>query len=431
MTKNMQKISIVLLVLLVSVGTSFASTLHGELNGGLTYEWDAEEKSLEHTTTVTGFRFALEDQVEPVGNVHFSTKGWWDWKQKEGNISVDQLWYSGYSGDVDFKVGRQVINWGTADGFNPTNYFARLGTDALMSGDLGGEPIWAGQATYYGPSWSVTGVVVPFFAPQTVDGQMREIMQEGNPLATLVLDAIDKTKKPRGFGKNTEWAVRAETQFEGFDIQASVFSGFEPLPGLEVVTHLNPAFDPTNPDPNVPPILGMEIEGAYRRQYFAGLAAAGTVGPMGLWGEVAYGGPNPFEKSTNPLEQRMSLSVNKKYLQAVVGADYTFPIGNGLLGQGQYIYRGQGGLFAPYAPEEEQKAAHYLYGRFGYDLSVDSTVDVIILHGFTEKGGIIRPAYTHRFPNSIQLELSILGAYGEGEFKHLPSQARVAVTYKF
>lgn len=431
MGKNLRKLGIVFFLLVVCVGTSFASVLQGELNGGLMYEWNKDEKSLEHTATVTGFRFALEDQVAPNGKVHFSTKGWWDWKEKDGKLAVDQLWFSGYAGDVDYSVGRQLISWGTADGFNPTNYFARLSTDALMSGDLGGEPLWSGQVTYYGSSWSVTGVAIPFFSPQTIDGQMREIMTNKDPMASLLLQAIDNAPKPDGLGKNTELAVRAETQFQGFDVQASIFSGFEPLPGLEVITHLNPAFDPNNPDPNVPPVLGMEIEGTYRRQYFAGLAAAGTVGPMGLWGEVSYGGPKPFAESTNPLVVKTPLSINKSYLQAVIGGDYTFDLGKGLLVQGQYIYRGQGGLLAPYAPEEERESAHYLYGRLGYDLSADSTVDLVLLHGITEKGGIIRPAYTHRFPNSIQLELSALGVYGEGDISQLPQEVRLAVTYKF
>ena len=431
MRKNIQKFGIVLLLLVVSVGTSFAQSIHGEVNGGLTYTWDKDEKNLEQSAAITGFRVALEDDVEPNGQVHFSVKGSFDWRNKKTHLAADQLWYSGYAGDVDFKIGRQVISWGTADGFNPTNYFARLSTDTLIDGELGGDPIWAGQATYYGPSWSVTGVAIPFFKPQEIDDQMKAIMMESDPMAGLIIDAIDKTKKPRALGKNTELALRAETQFQGFDVQASVFTGFEPLPGLEMITHLNPAFDQTQPISETnQPIFDMEVKGEYRRQYFVGLATAGTVGPMGVWGEVTYGGPKPFEKSANPYDQ--VLSVNKNYLQAVVGGDYTFEVGKGLLAQAQYIYRGQGGLLAPYGLEDAREAAHYLYGRLGYDFSLDSTVDLVLVHGVKEKGGIVRPSYTHRFPNSIQLELSALAVYGkDSDFYKLPSQVRAGVTYKF
>ena len=438
MRKNMQKFGIVLLLLVVSVGTSFAQSIHGEVNGGLTYTWDKDEKNLEQSAAITGFRLVLEDDVEPSGQVHFSVKGSVDWKTKKTHLAADQLWYSGYAGDVDFKIGRQVISWGTADGFNPTNYFARLSTDALTDGELGGDPIWAGQATYYGPGWSVTGVAIPFFKPQEIDTQMEELMIKGAAEKTLeeqlmvqqILQAVNATKKPRALGKNTELALRAETQFQGFDVQASVFTGFEPLPGLELVTEPNPNFDSSDPDnPLNPPVIA-KVKGEYRRQYFVGLATAGTVGPMGVWGEVTYGGPKPFEKSANPYDQ--VLSVNKNYLQAVVGGDYTFEVGKGLLAQAQYIYRGQGGLLAPYGQEEEREAAHYLYGRLGYDFSLDSTVDLVLVHGVKEKGGIVRSSYTHRFPNSIQLELSALGVYGkDSDFYNLPSQVRAGVTYKF
>ncbi len=121
-----------------------------------------------------------------------------------------------------------------------------------------------------------------------------------------------------------------------------------------------------------------------------------------------------------------------------MGADYTFDVGNGLLVQGQYIYRGQGSLFMPYIipviampPEPgEVKPAHYLYGRFGYDFNQDSSVDLVLLHGFEEKGGLIRPAYTYRFPpNAVQLELSLVKTYGkeDGVLASIPpSQAGLA-----
>ncbi len=410
MRKNVRQFGIVLILLIVSVSTGFASTLSGELNGGLTYTWDKDAKKLDQTGANTGFRIVLEDDVDLNGRVYFSVKGAVDWMDKDLCLTADQLWYSGYAGDIDYKLGRQVISWGTADGFNPTNYFARLNIDSLASGELGGEPIWAGQVTYYGSDWSLTGVVIPFFKPQSLDG-LEGMMPAGMEAFAA---AIDNAKKPEGFGKQAEFALRAETQVQGFDVQASVYSGLEPLPGL--MLEMSPA---------APPIPTAE----YRRQFSVGMATAGTVGPVGVWGEITYGGPKPFEDSNS----RVILSQNKNYLQAVVGADYTFNLGKGILAQGQYVYRGQGGFFAPYGTEEEREAAHYFYGRLGYDLTMDSSVDLVVVHGIKEKGGVVRPSYTYRFPNSIQLELSAIGSYGEeeSEFKILPTQLNAGLTYKF
>lgn len=438
MKKRIQALVVVFVVLLVAL-PSLALEPTGELNASVGVGWDSDAQELAHTSTQTGFRLVLEDNVDFGGKLHFSTKGYWDWKQKEGDIALDQLWLSGYQGDLDYQLGRQLISWGTADGFNPTNYFARMNLDSLTSGDLGGKPLWAGQATYYGSNWSVTGVVVPFFTPQTIDDQMKQMMIDQDPQAAMLLKAIEDSKAPRGLGKNSEWALRAETQVAGFDVQASLFSGFEPLPGLEMVLTADSGVVAGDVGALAMPVIVPSIQGTYRRQVFVGLAATGTIGPAGVWGELSYGGPAKFAESENPLEiARIPLSINGKYLQVVLGGDYTFAIGNGLLVQAQYIYRGQGSLIAPYVMPNmetmqpgEIKGASYLYGRLGYDFNASNSLEVLVLHGFQEEAGIIRPAYTYRFPNSVQLQLSLVQLYGEKIIPSGRTQGTLAVTYKF
>lgn len=416
---------IVVLVVFLAAPQSFAATSWGELSLGLGYSY---QDKLEHASTETGFKLAFEESTDFGGKLHLSAKGMWDWKTKDGKLTADQLWLSGYSGALDYTIGRQLISWGTADGFNPTNYFSRLSSTSALSGDLSGAPFWSAQATYYGPEWSLTGVVVPFFTPQAIDPYLAKLMTSSGPQGIMLLTAIENTKQPRGLGKNSELAVRAETQLAGFDLQASFFSGFEPLPGMELILRFEPSLGTMVP-------AGME--GIYRRQNFVGLAAAGTVGPMGVWAEISYGGPEEFQKGTDPLEMRIPLSTNKRYLQAVLGGDCTIKVGGGLLVQAQYIYRGQGSLFAPYIQPDltsgtpgESKPAHYLYGRVAYDFTPDNSLELVVLHGFGQ-GQMIRPAYTHRLFGSLQLELSMLKIRGEGELATIPAQGRLALKYSF
>ena len=176
----------VILVLACAV-PAWALEPSGEIYGSIGYEWDRENKEGEFASIRTGLRLALEDELEELGKLHFSTKGWLDLKQSDGSIALDQLWLKGYSGDFDYQVGRQLISWGTADGFNPTNYFARLNSSALLSGDLQGEAVWAGRAEYYAPSWSATGVLIPIFAPQKIDDLMRKMISESHPQGALLL----------------------------------------------------------------------------------------------------------------------------------------------------------------------------------------------------------------------------------------------------
>lgn len=427
----MQKIAVIILMFAWTV-PALAVVPQGEVNLGIGFEWNADDEKVEMNSTLTGFRLVLEDYVEPSGKAHLSAKGWRDWKTETGTIGLDQVWYSGYAGDVDYTIGKQQISWGTADGFNPTNYFSRLDTNALFSGDMSGEPIWAGEAIYYGDNWSLTGVVVPFFSPQEIDAQMEEMMLSANPtMGGLLLDAIKDTKKPKGFGKNSELALRAETQAGNFDVQGSVYMGYEALPGIEIT--------PSLPLPT--------FQGKYRRQYFAGLATSGTVGDFGVWGELTYGGPEKFAEPENPLDIRIPLSVNEKYLQAVVGGDYTLDVGKGLLVQGQYIYQGQGSLFSPYIEpdmeaigeaaaagkkyEPELEPAHYVYGRLGYDFTQDISVDMVVLHGITDQGGLLRPAYNHNLMEGLNLELSAIKTYGEGYLNNIPTQGQIALKYNF
>jgi len=417
--KNTLCILAVLLVLLWAVPV-WAAQSTGEFYSSLGVEWDGDVKSAEFTTARTGFRAAVEESMES-GRLHFSLKGWIDWKRMEVSAAVDQFWLKGYFRDLDWQVGKQLISWGTADGFNPTNYFSRIGSDALFSGDLRGDAVWAGRLEYYAPDWSASGVVIPVFTPQTIDTFIREMILEADPQGAQLLKAVEETKKP-GWG-NPEVALRVETQLEGFDLQVSYFRGYEPLSGMEMVL-----------GPGAPPSL----EGTYRRQQFIGLAVAGTLGSAGVWAEMAYGGPEKFAKSEKPFEMRIPLSINKKYFQAVVGGDYTLDIGDGLLVQAQYIYRGQGSFLEPYVmPKEtlepgEIKPTHYLYGRLSYSINIDTTADLLVLYGTVEEGGVIRPSLTHRLGDGVQLELSILQPFGEkSKFDSIPSQAALTVKYHF
>ena len=71
------------------------------------------------------------------------------------------------------------------------------------------------------------------------------------------------------------------------------------------------------------------------------------------------------------------------------------------------------------------------HGRLAYDFSQDSTADLVAVYGNKEKGGILRPSYTHRFTNGIQLELSVIHPFGQGDFESITTQARLAVKYQF
>jgi len=69
-------------------------------------------------------------------------------------------------------------------------------------------------------------------------------MLGANDQAAGLIAAIKATDRPKGFGKNSEWAVRAETQVGNFDVQGSLYTGYEALPGMELKIDMMPGMPP-------------------------------------------------------------------------------------------------------------------------------------------------------------------------------------------
>ncbi len=393
-----------LLILLISA-PSAAFGLTGEITGGVQREWGSDQKLQLRPTSLL---LAYETEPSPEGKLHLSLKARRDWRYNESKLELNQAFISGYTENVDYTLGLQAINWGTAAGFNPTDYFTGLNiNEAAAAGDLTGSPLWAGQISYFAPRLTGTAVFAPFFKPETLDYAAQKMLLAALPRGSRLISAIENTPVPKGLTESSAFALRLETQAAGFDFQISCFTGRETLPGLELALKTDP-------------LLGLptkfEIPGKYRRQNFFGLAAAGTLGPWAVWGEARLGGPEPFEKSIDPQIIKHPLSINEKYLSLVLGGDYILPLSRGLLTQLQYIYQSRGSLFMPYAkPNGILDGARYLYTLFSYDFIPGITGSVLLIHGLTEKSGLLRPALTYNSYQGLQAELSAVKMYGKEE----------------
>ncbi|MGI6149574.1 MAG: hypothetical protein GX195_10295 [Firmicutes bacterium] len=410
MRKGIYTVTLVLAALVMSTAADAAS-VGGELQASVVYELEAGISSAPLHLTV-----AVSDDLSGKGKLHAALKGRLDPVEDVYSAALGEVYGSFYLGDVDLTVGRKIISWGTVDAFGPTNYFARLSEDALVQGSMAGEPVTGVQAAYYGPGWTITGVVLPVFKPQAVTPLMREkILAEPN--GELLLAAIEETAPPPFGLENMELGVRVETSAQGWDVQLSAYRGFEPLPGVRAVTTLIP-FTTT-------------LEGEYRRQTYVGAAVVGFVGDVGIRAEVAYGGPTPFPEARSwtivtPLSQ------NKSAWKGAVGVEYLFPIGNGLLAQGQYIYEGRGSLFSPYFdPTVEPEPAHYLMGRISYNFTLENRVELTALYSRQDGSALLLPSFTYRLTQGLELRGSCLKNVGDGELTLLPDQVRAVAVLRF
>ena len=114
------------IILVLSVGTVYAETFQVlDINGSLRASYFSSSRNLDGKDNLTAASLWL--QSTPSWGPHFSMviEGW----IRNDDIAEDQAGRSvlreGYLraslGDVDLRVGKQIIAWGRADRFNPTD----------------------------------------------------------------------------------------------------------------------------------------------------------------------------------------------------------------------------------------------------------------------------------------------------------------------
>lgn len=148
----------------------------------------------------------------------------------------------------DLAVGKQIYSWGTADGYNPTDYLLNP-WDYQDIPDREKIGMFSVSANYYlTNTTSFQLIVVPLFTPSRIPMVNNRWLGVGIPIrsfldplglggfAKSVLPAVDFIIKdgrklpPKRF-ENTEVAFRAKTSaISGWDLSLSYFDGFDNLP---------------------------------------------------------------------------------------------------------------------------------------------------------------------------------------------------------
>ncbi len=286
---------------------------------------------------------------------------------------------------LDIKVGRQIVVWGTADKFNPTN---NINADDLEDRPLFTEPIANQMVVFdYAPLRDrdrlyLQAVYVPLFFPALLppsaalglkDPYAETPFVNQTELAKITYlqeDYLPKNPKflPQVFGHvqmpdktfaNGQFAFKLGSRLGEVDLSASYYYGRHdiPLPVEAKTTMLYPI----NEDP--PPSDGVyfrsDVKLIYPKMQVIGLDFATQVpflGNMGLWGEGALiipeaqqftidlpplpgGGLDvtPDDNTNNPEAFISGVAIKKQpFIKATVGFDYTF--GKHVYVQSQYLH---------------------------------------------------------------------------------------------
>jgi hypothetical protein len=213
---------------------------------------------------------------------------------------------------LDLRVGRQRIVWGTAervsvvDNVNPLDledpwdFGRRLASDAL-------------KLKAYLSVLTLEAVYVPYFTPALLpaDGSAAVSLPAGLPAAPVAL-TVDAPGE--GLWENATLGARLAATAGGWDIAASYMYGRMCLPTATAVTVL--------PAPEVDVTLG------YPRQHAAGLDAAGELFGIGVWGEAALFWPDYTLVTDTTLVGGGVEEIRAEwYAKWVLGLDYTFTWG--------------------------------------------------------------------------------------------------------
>ncbi|EGC77711.1 hypothetical protein HMPREF9353_01290 [Treponema denticola F0402] len=239
--------------------------------------------------------------------------------------------YFRYSGEIwDLSFGRQLINWGQADGFSLTNVLSAKDSSAflaLSSDDtkLASDSI---RLRFFHDIFTFEAVAVPFFTPNKLprfgfeDGAKVDLYYIDTPdsydtktvLGSIPIKYTKTETKPKMF-TDTEAAARFSFFLPGIDFSVSGFYGWDK----------NPRF--TREGKLTPPNILINLNQEYYRIGMAGIDAAIPAGDVTIRLETAYIGGRYFEpKNQMPVLSGTQLifdpAVRKHQLLALAGLDW-------------------------------------------------------------------------------------------------------------
>ncbi len=251
------------------------------------------------------------------------------------------------SKNLDVKIGRQRITWGTADKLNPTDNLNPYDLeDVLDFGRHRGSDAISFDY-YFNSEFSVQGAFIPFFQPANMPvGIFAHALTPSMELPPpMILKGFNDTiTMPRyNIGESSTAGLKFKGFAAGFDFSASYVWGIDGMP-----------FATRNTFVPVDAVGGINInsELSFNRTHIFGADMAGSIGGVGVWAEAAAFLPDnevvmindqsglvAFYPPGTPVEMMIdTTTVLKKelYLKFVIGADYNF--GNGMYLNFQYLH---------------------------------------------------------------------------------------------
>lgn len=324
-----------------------------------------------------------------------------------------------YLDDMDIRLGKQIVNWGSGYKINPTNKVNPLDLTATdpTTESLG---VLAWKTDYYpGNNLMISGVVVGDFIPSPIPEGLKTSQQDElhssiyQELLQLVHDPITVELLMQNLTTaNTEPQIDGLASLEygikftrrdlfGYDLTLSYFKGYEDLPSLksdisEVIKKL------LNHQAAV-------IEFGHRRTNSFGLDLIGEIKGVGVWSETAL--------NINDQEQ--------KQIDLVLGGDYTFE--NDLYTVIQYFHQD--------ILDDQESGRNYLIVYSQLPWRQIHQLSATMLYDLDEKACLINPEFSFSLLNNLTLDVGTLYLSDPEKTNNLllnsAEQTYLGLTYSF
>ena len=301
-------------------------------------------------------RLNLEFDASPAGNAHVFAQVWvrgfggtmakstadlmghdkrksnpWDLILREAYVDL----YEFLSPNLDVRIGRQRITWGTGDEINPTD---NLNPDDLEDiWDFGRHiPTTSALVKYYWDEVTIYGVFIPSFTPATfpppdwaaaLAGSLPALGSDIVPSA--VSDELDLPG--RSLKEQTSAAIKVSRTVLNYDLSVSCYTGRSDFPVIKKVV--------LTPDGSG----GVEAHNTlvFPRMDVLGADMGGAIGDVGVWAEAGVFFPEDVRATVDASAVGGDVSEfvtlpDDPFVRFVIGGDYTFS--NGIYVNGQFIH---------------------------------------------------------------------------------------------
>lgn len=198
-----------------------------------------------------------------------------EFNESISEFHLREAYINTYLGNLDFSIGHQIVVWGRADGFNPTNNITPQNMLARSPDeDDRRNGNFLVRASYHFYPLRLEAIWVPQYTPSVLPTELF-------PFPSYI--TLGEAMNPDGNLKNSSIAIKTDLELSKLDGSVSYFLGFMPMPAISLLlSSLN--------------LTGLEIASAtivtkpYKMQVL-GCDFSTTLGSFGLRGEVAYRNP--------------------------------------------------------------------------------------------------------------------------------------------